>query len=299
MISPTAESGTAIKLAVESVSAPRAEERTSLPQGLIDWLVNLRLLEGVPFNYIVPHADMLPLESIRFFYLNRNWLDAAVDGALSLGAATTRERTHIETLYTDVRAALDEGERQVWEARTGSDLSAGDAEVVTGFLMRSRVVAGWPALHVRAFRGEGEAQPLRLLRMERLAPAVLLVLVDGVPDTVYVEEPKAAAQFGVDPDDGGRSLAVRDPATGEAIEGRAVAVPFRAGAPGVIDMTALRAKLVAEAGDVVGPTLSSAELSLQLLQYPYRQIFGKTDAPGSAVFKPTISIEVVRSSDGR
>ena len=33
--------------------------------------------------------------------------------------------------------------------------------------------------------------------MERLAPAVLLVLFDGVPAVVHIEEPRQGIQFGV------------------------------------------------------------------------------------------------------
>ena len=33
--------------------------------------------------------------------------------------------------------------------------------------------------------------------MERLAPAVLLVLFDGIPAVVHIEEPRQGIQFGV------------------------------------------------------------------------------------------------------
>jgi hypothetical protein len=34
---------------------------------LNNWLARLKLLYGVPFNYLVPDEGMLPPESIRFF----------------------------------------------------------------------------------------------------------------------------------------------------------------------------------------------------------------------------------------
>ena len=57
---------------------------------MLQWLTRLRLMEGVPFNYIVPSEEMLPNESIRFFHVDRNWLDALVDGALSTGVMDSR-----------------------------------------------------------------------------------------------------------------------------------------------------------------------------------------------------------------
>jgi hypothetical protein len=296
MLTPDATSETAVVEAIQAVRAPEPGEGADLPAGLLDWLVRLRLLGGVPFSYLVPHPDMLPLESVRFFYLNRNWLDAAVDGALSLGASTTRDRLHLETLYADLRDALDGGERQAWARSTGTQLEEGEAEAVTGFLLRSRLVAGWPGLHVCAFRGSGADEPVRLLRVDRLGPSVLLVLFDGVPDRVQLEEPRVAAQFGVDPDNGGRSLRVRDPATGLPVGDRTVVVPFRANAPGVIDMSVLRERLLSQAGDVLGQELIPAELALQLLQYPFCQPFGQTNASMAQVFRPTIDIQVLRSS---
>ena len=57
---------------------PRAATGTSsIPAEVIDWLARLRLLHGVPFAYLVPDADLLPPESVRFFYLDRDWTDAA------------------------------------------------------------------------------------------------------------------------------------------------------------------------------------------------------------------------------
>jgi hypothetical protein len=291
----TSETAIADSMAAVGDVQPGEDE---FPQALIDWLVRIRLLEGVPFSYVVPHEQMLPVESIRFFYLNRNWLDAAIDGALSLGAVGTRERRHLETLYAELRGALDEAERKVWAQRAGAEEASGAAEVVTGFLMRSRLVAGWPALHVRAIRMADGPEEMRLLRVDRLSPAVLLVLVDGVPDAVHIEEPRVAVQFGVDPAGKGRSVLLRNPATGEAMQGREVAVPFRPGAPGVIDMNGLRAGLLAAGGDVLGSSLSSAELGLQLLQYPFRQVFGKTNDPPASVFKATIPLADVQAKQG-
>ena len=57
-----------------------------MPQTLVDWLTRLGLLEGVPFNYLVPDEAMLPPESLRFFYLDPNWTSALLDGAMSIGA---------------------------------------------------------------------------------------------------------------------------------------------------------------------------------------------------------------------
>ena len=92
---------------------------------------------------------------------------------------------------------------------------------------------------------------MKVLRMERLAPAVLLVLIDGVPAVVHIEEPRQGIQFGarIDPEDPPAQrrakVKVRDNLTGNPVPpvddfttANSVDVPFRPGAPGVINITA-------------------------------------------------------------
>jgi hypothetical protein len=290
----------AIDLVRRAIRRPPAPDDDGLPDPVIDWLARLRLLCDVPFAYLVPDHRLLPTESIRFFYLNRNWTDAAVDGALSVGAVTSKDRAQLQGLHAALRNALDRQERRVWAKDTGSAAKDGPAEVVTGFLLRSRAVSGWPGLHVRASH---DGQEVRLLRMERLAPAVLLVLLDGIPDRVVVEEPRAGVQFGVDAAAPGqpaasRSIVVRDPATGQPAGIAPLTVPFRADSPGVVHVSELAKRLKATnlfGADGVG----SGELAIQLLQFPYRQGFGEA-APGGIgqVFHVTLSMAVVRNSAG-
>jgi hypothetical protein len=296
-----------ISLLKDSVRTPTPEEDASgFPPTLVDWLARLRLLERVPFAYLVPDDDLLPPESIRFFYLNRNWTDAAVSGALAVGTPTTRDQAHLQTVYGELVVAVDAGERRVAGQAFGDKPAAGSAEVVTGFLLRSRAVSGWPGLHVRAFRtGGDEDTPVRLLRVERLAPAVLFVLMDGVPARVEIEEPRAGIQFGVDPPPSpptaerpasSRWVTARKPADGLPMAGRDVRVPFRSEAPGVVDVTTLRERLLDAAPAELGTELSSAELALQLLQFPFRQEFGKSAGGIARVLLTTVPIQFVRAS---
>jgi hypothetical protein len=306
MIRSFARGELAIAQMKDSVTRATPEEDAgSFPHGLVDFLARLRLLERVPFAYLVPDDDLLPPESIRFFYLNRDWTDAAVAGALAVGTPTTRDQAHLQTVYGELRGTIDAAERRVVGPAFGDEPAAGPAEVVTGFLLRSRAVSGWPGLHVRGFRPIGdEDTPLRLLRMERLAPAVLLVLMDGVPRRVEIEEPRAGIQFGVDPPDpptaerpaSSRWVTVRDPGTGLPIGGRDVRVPFRSDAPGVIDVTTLRQRLLEDAPEELGDELSAAELALQLLQFPFRQEFGESAGGIDRVLLTTVPIQFVRDS---
>ena len=195
-------------LTIEDYAASVYEKtEVPLPEHLTDWLGRLRLLYGIPFDYLVPDERLLPPESIRFFYIDRNWTDRMVDGALSVGKTTSREFSHHHAVFNKVARSLDDEERNIrtrlrqtkfaTAERLTSNAGAAD---MTGFLFRSQAVAGWTGLEVKAYRGEDPSTgtPLRLLRMDRLGPDILLCLFDGIPDIVDIEEPREGIQFGID-----------------------------------------------------------------------------------------------------
>jgi hypothetical protein len=284
----------------------------AMPPELRQWLVRLRLGECVPFAYLVADTELLPPESIRFFYVDRRWTDALVQGALSVGTVNSDDRTQLAARYAAVRDELDGEERNVRRTRDSARWTGG-AGPISGFLLRSQAVSGWPAMHVRAFSvdpdvpddaviPEDDPRRMRLLRLERLAPAVLLCLFDGIPRTVHIEEPRQGVQFGFDSAGQGAevraTLRPRNAATFEYLPGvQPIAVPFRAGANGVVDIQALERELHRFPQTGAGDGLDSAEYALQLVRFPFRQVWGDPKSqPVNAVFRATVSYEVLAST---
>lgn len=298
-----------------------ADDDSAMPAELRNWLVNLRLLHGVPFANLVADTELLPPESIRWFYLDRRWTDAVVQGALSVGTVNSDDRIQLTNSYRAIREELDDEERNVRRlagasrrsARADSSSESGAAGPITGFVLRSSAVSGWPGLHVRAFDvdpaegdealfSDDDPRRIRLLRLERLAPAVLLCLFDGVPKVVHIEEPRQGIQFGFDFEETGlqrgATLTPRDVETFESVDGTVIDVPFRIGTSGVVDIRRLAAELARTTNtDTVGPSgdttidgLDSAEYAQQLIRFPWRQVFGDVDDDRiSDVFRPTIA----------
>lgn len=280
----------------------------AIPAELRSWLVRLRLLDGVPFAYLVADTELLPEESIRWFYVDRRWTDALVQGALSVGTVNSDDRTQLTERYEGVREELDREERNQRRA-PGTDRYTGGTGPISGFLLRSRAVSGWPAMHVRAFSiepaGGDEAripqdQPgrMRLLRLDRLAPAVLLCLFDGVPSVVHLEEPRQGVQFGFDAtgadDNLTATLQPRNATTFETLPGPPIPVPFRTGSTGVVDIQRLERALKTRVGSGAADGLDSAEYALQLVRLPFRQVFGEpAEPPVTLVFTPTVSYHVL------
>ena len=78
-------------------------------------------------------------------------------------------------------------------------------------------------------------------------------------------------------------------------------MPFRPGAPGVINIAALRQRLAAKAPNS-GGTLEANEYALQMLRFPYRQVFGDPqDTEGSKFyaldrFKATVALDTWKTT---
>jgi len=303
------------------------------PAEVVRAMARLRLLEGVPFSYLVPDAELIPVETIRFFYLDRNATDALVQGALSVGTVNAADRAQLAELYSVVCDETDQAERLV--RMKDSDAPAVDAQgrpmgaggPISGFVLRSRLVSGWPGMHVRAYSTDTlpdnrtipdmDTSPnrVRLLRIERLAPALLFVLFDGVPAVVHLEEPRSGIQFGVrldtitDPNKATAVVTVRDvkdPNKGPIQVGakdKTIPVHFRQGAPGVVNVAKLyddlRAFAPAHMQNPPPPPdkTNSAEFAMQMLRFPLRQVFGDTTVTNDFdAFAPTIKIAALTQS---
>lgn len=301
-----------------------SDDKYVTPRDIRQFLAHLRLLEGVPFNNIVADSELLPLESIRFFYVDRAWTDALTQGALSVGTVNSGDRAQLEHLYKDIEKEVDDAEHRV-RTPASETPQTGPAGLMTGFLLRSRAVSGWPGLHVRAYKTEPgkndqqivlESSPARikLLRLERLAPAVLLALFDGLPKVVHIEEPRQGLQFGVTlrqtaANTYSASVPARNVQTAKyvgnsgsdvetAADAQRLPVRFRAGSPGVLDLanTARAFLAVAATNMNTDSHLDGAEFALEMLRFPYRQVFGDpkvtTDHHISAVFRPTVALKL-------
>lgn len=192
----------------------RASLKTTGPspaeQDIADWLGRLKLLHGVPFHYLVAHAGMLPMESIRFFCCNTTWLHALQEGACSLGRSTSGMEIHDQSFADDLRRFGMAGARRQrvklyahlthhMHGTLRKKLHSTDGppgQAMSGFLLRSDVVSGWKGLQVEAF--DEKEQTATMLRMDHLSPHVLLCLFEGIIKSVRIHEEPEVLHFGVD-----------------------------------------------------------------------------------------------------
>lgn len=170
------------------------------------WLAKLYLLYGVPFNTLVPDGRMLPPESVRFFYIDDNWLIALLNGALSIGIQSSRD-SRLQNVMGKV--IVDAVKATIHEIRTrqlglpspdsANEAATGQSGPMAGMLLRSAAVSGWPGLEVQAFEGSDDTSgQVRLLRMTHLSGDVLLCLFNKIPGCVTIHEPREGLHFGVE-----------------------------------------------------------------------------------------------------
>lgn len=266
-------------LAHDDARALVLEALALLPAEAERWLAGLALLEGLPFRHLVPDARMLPSESIRFFFVDQNWLDALLDGALSAvevggGLEKALLRLARPRAAVTVRAAARRRRSQL----RGREASVGDGDGSkhwSGFLLRSAAVSDWPGLTVTAADGQGK--PLAALRIERVAPIVLLALFDGAAAQFMIGKPAQTLHFGLESEDVVKLRGIGGAVpVGQSLSTTATAT-FRPRSR-VLDVGALvrgvRKNLAAGyPHDQPPPPVRPAALALQLIAVAERQAF--------------------------
>lgn len=171
-----------------------------LTEDLKQRLAQLTLLYGVPVEYMVPDVRLLPTESIRFFYMDRNWMDRLVDGAMSVGVLSTKEAVFNLSFFKQIYEQVDQAQLKLRSTlRDASPPDSGEAGgPITGFIFRSQVVSDFPGLEINPTK---DGVTLPILRMDTLSSNTLLCLVSGVPDKVEFIQPGEGLHCGVFPND--------------------------------------------------------------------------------------------------
>lgn len=145
------------------------------------WVLDKLHLANVPAHYLIPDTSFLPLETLRFFYLDENWTDALVDGALSLAnhwGSTPDKDFCRSAIKKTIQKRLDE-----------PDPSLGGWHVQMpryGFILRSELLVQFPDIAVNVEYAEtrtkaGEAPKAPILVQKTLREDTMYCLFDCTP----------------------------------------------------------------------------------------------------------------------
>ena len=272
----------------------------SLPDPIAQWLARLCLLYGVPFNHLVADERMLPMESIRFFFLNQNWLDSMVDGALSVAAYSTRDRAYRQAMRPVIRQSTA---RKIQQERGRLRKKPGTPEtepelVMTGLLLRSALVSGWPGLEIAAAGISGSPPagpvPLQLLRMDLLSSSVLLCIFSGFVQEVQINQPSEGLHFGVEEIGSPPRLVISPRWVSGASAGQEITPDESQWVNAVwrqqdgvntrvLDIGGLRSQLIDSLVNLKaippGAGIGPSEFAIQMVKAPFQQIFQNEASP--------------------
>ena len=234
-------------------------EQVKIADDLIEWIARLVLLYPVPFHYLVPHESLLPAESLRFFHLDDNWVNALVDGALSIAVRNLADQTI--AARADLQTALSQIVYQYRLRLQGKFPEFKPAEKYmdvpkSGFLLRSKLVSGWPGVELTAKTNAADQTLPKILRFDQIGEGVLFCLARGTVEEVVFREPREGLTFGVASDGtikANKAKKVVDVKT----------KLLRTGGPaGVINVKNLRDELLSS---------GSAELATEMIRKPEEQ----------------------------
>lgn len=186
-----------------------ADAADPVPEAIRLWLSDKYMMRGVPFRYLAPDETMLPRESIRFFYIDPNWMDAVTAGALSIGRQTGIDGSVNAAVYPAVvsqafRLLPQRRYRQMHENHKRAEILLEGTEIpdsieedtaLCGFLLRSCLARYWKGMEVCGFANQ---QKRSILRMDFLASDIILCIFDGEIDRVLIREPAEELHFAVE-----------------------------------------------------------------------------------------------------
>lgn len=167
---------------------------------VLSWLVDRMFLAGVPAHCLLPDPTYLQEESLRFFHIDKNWVDALIDGALSLGNhfGTDEDRVAIKKALNDYISSTPDGMDHRVQIPA------------YGFYLRSDLVTMFPDLRVEvlsndaALKSAGLAPPegAPLLRHEIVTDGVMMAFMDRVPgsdqfSSLVLTQPSHQQRFAV------------------------------------------------------------------------------------------------------
>ena len=148
---------------------------------VLSWVIDKIHLRNIPGHYYLPDPTYLPEETLKFFYVDANWTDAMVDGALSL-ANHWSSKPQKDFVRTAIKNAINANVR-LKDPKTGIRPQMPNY----GFLLRSQLLVQFPDLTISAAfkpiatNDDGEKPRAPILIQKKIAPNTMLCLFDCTP----------------------------------------------------------------------------------------------------------------------
>lgn len=233
-------------------------------KSLQQWFSKLYLLHNVPFSYLIAQPKLLPQESIRFFYIDENWLNQLVYGALNIGIHSSRDVQINTMLLKSLQSTIFDKQK-----------------FTAGFLIYSKLIEHWPGLIITAHDAGGNIIPPT--SSEKLNSQMQFILLPSVPDKILISEPHEQFCFGI----------TTDASKNEVIELRQIAGDALGSPSGKNIPIIYREPAINRILKLTGPSpslsekinITPAELAIHLVHSPQEVILDRSKVNQSMMIK--------------
>jgi hypothetical protein len=189
------------------------------------------------------------------FYLDKNWTNSLLDGALSIGIHSERDLL--------LQAAMNQIIRQKTNAKIGAENQI--LGTISGLIIRSSIVTNYKDFQISGFEDTGKTQPIKTLKKVKLAANISLVLFETVPKLIEIKTATENQILAIINDE--IPLRSIENEVGQPIDKsvKLEKTEFRNTAKRVLNISALQQKIAEQVGK---QNLSPAEFAIQLTQSP-------------------------------
>jgi hypothetical protein len=131
--------------------------------------------------------------TLSLFYVDPNWIEALLDGAMSIGRVQKTEKLFDEVMTGQFSSFFDQKATSLNNPDTADKM---DVKLlnITGFLLRTDLVSGWRGVEIEAYDAVGK--PLPALRFERIDSDIFLGIFKGNVASVTITQPYEGLHFG-------------------------------------------------------------------------------------------------------
>jgi len=137
------------------------------------WVMDKLYLAGIPAHYLVPDPSFLPSEGLRFFYIDDNWLDCLLDGALSVANHLDKDDDYVRRV---IKGAIN-----TYLSTEIEDTGIKPQVPKYGFLLRSKIIKAMPDLRI-TLRWKKPDKRQTVCRYTRWDETTILCLLDRYPE---------------------------------------------------------------------------------------------------------------------
>lgn len=138
------------------------------------WISDRLNLGGIPAHYLFVDPSHLPMEALRFFHIDPNWMDCLLDGALSTANHLEKDddytRQKIKDCYNEyLKTPIHDCNPQIPNF---------------GFVIRSAVIKAFPDLQIEIVYKTPDKKMADICRHTNIDATTMLCLLDRKPEEI-------------------------------------------------------------------------------------------------------------------